>query len=114
MQRHILFRCKQNASKTETLVVGQVNRKAKRLQVGTTIDFNLPAVDPKKMAKKPPWVTQFHLNGNDVADKLADVSVNTYEVPSSIAYPILKHRKLVLAIQKRLVVILMSIRFGQR
>ena len=65
--------------------------------------------DPKKMAKKQTWVTPFHLHGNDVADKLADVSANTYEVPSSIAIPILKHRKLVLTIQKRLVVILMSL-----
>jgi hypothetical protein len=61
------------------------------------------------MAKKPSWVTPFHLNGNDVADKLADVAANTYEVPSSIAIPIIKNRKLVLAIQRRLVVILMSL-----
>jgi hypothetical protein len=62
-----------------------------------------------KRAKAPAWVTDFEIEGNDQADRLADAAAVKFEQPLSAATPVLEFRKLLVAIQMRLLTILMTL-----
>ena len=63
----------------------------------------LQMIPPKvvKTFKKTEWVTSFEMEGNDQADAVAV----KFEQPNSVSASILKYRRLVLAIQMRLLTI---------
>ena len=65
--------------------------------------------DETKRASKASWVTDFELEGNDLADKLADVAATKFQHKTCDTAHYIKYRKLVGDIQRRLLAILLTL-----
>ena len=55
--------------------------------------------------KRPEYVTDFDIEGNEVADQLAETAATKFRLPDLVALPYLTKLKLVMSIQRRLIAI---------